>query len=661
MSTQVAKQNPATEGHTPAAQARWRVTSPLGIASLVVILGCALGAWWLFFYPSPVDKGLDALQTACRTARPLEARFGGLAYAPFANLRGASTPDDQAHALAAQLLLEAAIDNPSAESHHALGQLYLSERKFDAAISQFEESLKADQQNARAHSDLGAALFEKGREAASDEDGRNVEAFARSLSNLNRALALDPNLGEAFFNRALLRQQMMLKESAAEDWRAYIEKDSSSQWAGEARQHLARLEESRHRVEQSQQSLVEDFLNAYRAGDAEQAWGLFSQNREKLATELVSIYLKSAAQATGAEALGALGYAGELDVQRAGDRYTSDLVRFYQSASPEKLDTARKARESIRVARALYDISRLEEAVTAYVTAGRDFTQIGDLCERRLADFWLGLCYWEMTQTNQSRVIWKALMEDCRASEHRWLQARTLNMLSGVAFKGDEYSQALAYSSEARNLAGQINDVACSFSAESALIEYYRLLGNQPMCMTQVGRGLPLLNNAAIGIIPLWRYYSIVAMAHQTFGLYDAAIDYDSEALRLAVAADDYIRLAISHSNLCLTYGRQQNFDAAFMHAGQAYEIAAAHASEATGQLYMALATVQTGHLYRERGEFARALAQYDRAVELHRANNLDFSVHLYQAYRGQLVCYMALKENRSSTATAQHFAQRDG
>ena len=652
MSTQVTKQNPAPGNLNPAPQARWRVASLLRVISLVIILGCALGAWRLFLYRSPVDKGLQALQTAYLGERPLEARFGSFAYAPFASTRGAAPSDDKAHALAAQLLLEAAIDNPSAQSHHALGQLYLSERKFDKAIGQFEEALEADQQNARAHSDLGAALFEKGRDGASDEDGLNVEAFARSLSHLNRALALAPDLGEALFNRALLHQQMMLKESAAEDWRAYIEKDPSSRWADEARHNLSRLEEGQRRVEQSQQNLVEDFLNAYRARETEKAWALFSQNREKLTTELVTAYLKSDAQTTAdskREALDALDYAGELDVQRAGDRYAADLAYFYRAASPEKLETARKARELVRQAREFYDVSKLEEAVTAYSTARRDFIQIGDLCGGQQAAFWLGLCYWEMTQTNQSWVIWKALMEDCRTSEHRWLQARTLNMLSGVAFKGDEYSQAIAYSNEARNLAGQINDVACAFSAESALIEYYRLLGNQPMCMTQVGRGLPLLDNAAIGIIPLWRYYSIVAMAHQTFGLYDASIDYDSEALRLAVAADDYVRLAISHSNIVVTYGKQQNFDAAFMHAGQAYEIAAAHASEATGQLYMALATVQTGHLYRERGEYAKALDQYDRAVELHRANNLDFSVHLYQAYRGRLICYLALKETTAA------------
>jgi hypothetical protein len=97
-------------------------------------------------------------------------------------------------------------------------------------------------------------------------------------------------------------------------------------------------------------------------------------------------------------------------------------------------------------------------------------------------------------------------------------------------------------------------------------------------------------------------------------------------------------------------YGKHRDFDAAFTHVGKAYEIAARHGSETLGQLHMAFAAVQEGHLHRERDDYSQALASYDQAVELHRANNLDFSVHLYQAYKGRLICYMAQKE----TAAAQ-------
>ena len=660
MSTPVAKQVPPTEDYLPAAHPQQqRISAALGIVLVsFVMLGIGAGVWRLFFYRSPINKGLQALQKAYSTARPLEVRLSGFAYAPLANTRGASAADNSAHTVAERLLFEAVDDNQSHESHQALGLYYLTERQYDRAIDEFKTALQTEAQNARLHSDLGAALFEKGRgNAESDEDGKNVEAFAESLGHLNRALALDPDFHEAIFNRALLCQHMMLTGYAANEWRAYLEKDSNSPWAVEARQRLSRLEAGQHQIEQNQGSLVEDFLNHFCARDAERMWGLFAPNREKLTTELVVAYLKNAAQPTEnscREALDALTYVGELDAQRVGDHYTTRLADFYRSASRQQLDVARQALELMRVAKAHYNEPKLEQAVAAYESAQRLFTQIGDICGAQQAAFWLGLCYWEMTQTIRSQELWVALAKDCQANEHRWLQARTLNMLSGVAFKGDEYSRAIAYSNEARKLASQVDDVSCVFSADSALIEYYRLLGNQAKCLAQVGRGLPMLGNGAIGMIPLWRYYDIVATAHNTFGLYDAAIDYEREALRFAISADDYARLAVSHANLGLMYGKRQDFDSAFQHAEQAYEIAAAHASEAQGQLLMALASVQMGHLHRERGEFTQALSRYDQAVELHRSGKLDFSAHLYQAYKGRLVCHMALKETE---AAQQQFA----
>lgn len=626
------------------------------LAAAVIILAAGLGIWRLFIYESDLDKGMASLKSAYRDGRPLEARLTGFDYAPTQILRGDDqvNVDKRARNRAERILLDEVIENPGSASHHALGQLYLSERKFDDAIRQFEEALKADPNNARAHSDLGAALFERGRSlAASNEDGRNIEAFAESLTHLNRALALDPNLRESLFNRALLRQQMMLSESAAEDWRAYIEKDSSSQWADEARKNLEKLEQRKHQNEQGRQNLVEDFLNAWRARDPERAWGLFSPNRENLTTKLLALHLENAAQlrqGSKPDALDALIYVGDLDVTRTGDRYAADLAGFYRSASRQQLVAAGDAHKLMLRARARYGESKHEEAIAAYDNARRVFTKIGDRCGARLAALWLGLCYWELTQTARSHAMWMRLVEDCRAEEHLWLQARTLNMLSGTAFKGDEYSRAIAYSDQAYRLAEQINDQPSAFSAACALIEYYRLLGNQSACLAQVGRGLPRLNKTGIGVISLWRYYDFVATAHNTFGLYEAAIDYQREAQRFAAASGNHVLMAAAYINLSSIYGKLQDFDAAFKHAEEAYEIGVAHASEALGQLIMAQANAQRGHLHRERGEFASALAFYDQAVELHRTNNLDFSVHLYQSYRGRLACNIALKD----TAAAQ-------
>jgi CHAT domain-containing protein len=546
--------------------------------------------------------------------------------------------------------LFAAFDaDPSAESRHALGLYYLAERQYDRAIDHLQMALQSGKESSQFHNDLGVALFEKGRgEVAIVEGGLSVQAFAESLAHLNRALALEPDLNEALFNRALLRQQMMLKGRAEEDWRAYLEKDSSSNWAEEARRHLGRLEENKLRAEQSRSGAAEDFLNAYRLKNSEKAWKLFSSNREKLITHLLGVYLKGYGQSSQDlkdEALDALAYAGELDKQRVGDHTTANTARFYQLASTQQLVVARQAHDSMQLARANYETTELKEAVIAYGNAHRLFKKIKDSGCSQLARFWLGLCHWELSHTARSNELWEELVKEAEADKHYWLQALTLHMLSGVAFKRDEYSRAITYSTRAREVAERIKDVTCIFSADAARIEYYRLLGHQEECMAQVGLGLPMLDNASIGMIALWRYHDIVAMACFTFGLYDAAIDWEREALQYAASSGNYVLLSVSHANLGLIYGKQQDFSAAFAHVEEAYQIAAPHASQTLGQLQMAFAAVQKGHLHRERNEFAQALAAYDQAVELHGVNNLDFSVHLYQAYRGRFASYIAIKD----------------
>jgi CHAT domain-containing protein len=97
-------------------------------------------------------------------------------------------------------------------------------------------------------------------------------------------------------------------------------------------------------------------------------------------------------------------------------------------------------------------------------------------------------------------------------------------------------------------------------------------------------------------------------------------------------------------------YAKNGDFESAFRHAGKAYEIASARGPE--GSVETALAEVQMGDLHRQRGAFSQALAFYDQAIELHRSRPLDFSVHLYQAYRGRLSCLIA--ESKTEAAKQQ-------
>lgn len=647
MSKPSANQNSASEDRAQAGKVlRQRVASMRGRALLLILPGIGLGIWWWFFYSSAVDKGLQALKAAHRAGRLIEARLSGFDYAPFVSLRGARADDDKEQRLAERLLLDVAIEKPSAEAWRAMGCFYLAERQWDRAIEAFRRGTQMNAQDARLQSDLGAALFEKGRSlSASDEDGSRVEAFALSLSHLNRALALDPDLHEAIFNRALLGQQMVLPERATKDWRFYIEKDPNSLWADEVRQHLAEIEE--RSSEHAQQNLREDFLNAYRVRDAERVWTLFSLNRETLIKDLLDACLnKSDQKDEASRAFDALTYAGELDAQRTGDQFAFDLARFYKSASTQQLKDALEARELISKAYKMYERSHLEEAVDLYTKAESIFSRIGNRCEARRATYRLGVIYLEMTQTEKGESLFGSLARDCQEDSYRWLEARALFYRSGIEFTRHEFSKAISSAKRARAQADKSNDMQCVLAATSALIEYYRTLENQYECFREISFSLSLLKLPIFAPVSLGRHYGITAMTFNTFGLYDAAIDYQREALRFALEMDDYASLSLSHAHLGRMYGKLQNFDEAFKVINRSYTQAEEHGDKAAGQEKMAYSQLQMGNLYKETGDFTNALTSYNRSIDFYKSMN--FPMHLYQAYKGRLVCYIEQNDVRA-------------
>ncbi|HYV03601.1 MAG TPA: CHAT domain-containing protein, partial [Blastocatellia bacterium] len=551
------------------------------------------------------------------------------------------------------ILLEETEKHPTAAAQHALGRLLVAEKNFRDGISHLEEALKADPDNARINSDLGAAMLEYGRSLpVTDPDGRVDEAYARSLKYLNDALTLDPQLSAALFNRALLHEQMTLADRAIEDWRAYLEKDSTSPWADEARQHLIRLEEKQRQAAESRQNTVADFVSAFRARDSELAWALFGPNREKIINELLAAYLKDEggrAAITVDEAFQAMTYAGELEKARAWDHYTTDLTRFYGSASEKQLAAVGEARRLTSDAQQAYSKSDIERAADLRARARELFSGIGDRSSAQLATYWLALHDWELGRTAPSLSLSDSLLRSCYADGHQWLRARALHLRGGIAFKFGEYSKAIAYEDEARQMAVQINDPALASNARSAVIEHYRALGNQSACFREISGGRQLLGEPTLPLMSLWRQYDTLATAFFTFDYYDAAIDYEREALKFAEAIGDFITIASCKAHLGLSLGKSGRSDEALNAVQQAYDLGLSHAEQTLGPAVMAYATLQKGQLYRTQGDARAARDFYDQTVNLHRQYDLKFPARLYQAYKGRLACYLKLNDTAAA------------
>jgi tetratricopeptide (TPR) repeat protein len=150
------------------------------------------------------------------------------------------------HDVAEAILRDEFVQNPGPQSTHALGELLLTDKQFDKAIDHFKKAVEAEPLNPQYRSDLAAALLEKAkadkltaeREGHPEALAKSEEEFKQCDEQIDKALALDPSLLEALFNRGLLDVALGRLQKANDDWKEYLIKDRTSPWADETRRKL---------------------------------------------------------------------------------------------------------------------------------------------------------------------------------------------------------------------------------------------------------------------------------------------------------------------------------------------------------------------------------------------------------------------------------------
>lgn len=205
---------------------------------VIVGIGCLIGVIILKYNNSNDD--LAELKSLYQNKRPIEARIVGFDYTPLIVLRGMNENNENEiqRRKIEKDLLAAAENNPTAQNFNALGVFYLTEKKFDEASVQFEKAIKINPRKAEFRSNLGAAYFEKAKMQNNVEKNEMLE---KALENFNKAIEINSQRIEAFFDKALVLQEMNRTGEAIEAWNSYLNKDSASKWADEARRNLSRL------------------------------------------------------------------------------------------------------------------------------------------------------------------------------------------------------------------------------------------------------------------------------------------------------------------------------------------------------------------------------------------------------------------------------------
>lgn len=208
------------------------------LAGLLAFFGAVSLGSWIYWRSSadPLQICVDLIveKTGQRT---VESRLSHGDHAPYPGKQPASPRKaftDKRGRRAARQVLSEGLRSPSPSQLGRRAALHLHLGEVDRAVGELEEAVSRAPGDAALQSALGAAYLERARK------GEALDLLL-GLSRIERALVLAPALPEARFNRALCLEDLFLTAEARAAWAEYLEVDSTSEWAEEARSHAGRL------------------------------------------------------------------------------------------------------------------------------------------------------------------------------------------------------------------------------------------------------------------------------------------------------------------------------------------------------------------------------------------------------------------------------------
>lgn len=617
--------------------------SPLPAAAAIVMIGLAsILVWHFYLRTTESQAAMTSLNRAYRIERPLEPRITNFGYAPFGQVRGESDKKvDTRERNRAQIISQDAVaENPTAVNLHTLARLYLSKRDFDEALKEIEKAQQIDPKNAEILSDIGVIYLEKSK-IVTEENGEALELAAKALDYFDKALVNSPDLLAARFNKAIVLQTLNSPTEARKAWQEYLNLDTDSQWAEEARENLKRLDSKQSRNATSDE-ILRNFLAAYRANDGEAAYRTMSRNREMITGKLVPqqlafLFLKSGA-AEKQNYLAALEYAGNLEKEKSADSFFLEIAKFYASLSLEKQANLREAQELIKAGYIFCLQNENHAALAAFSRARAIFIETGDIWEAGFSDYWIGYCLNRLNKIEESTIVLEKLADFCQAGNYKWLAAHAFSWLANNKIAVKEFSKVIEYNRKALSFAGEASDLYLTQKSLSQLADVYRRTANYRQAIGYASKTLAAANLPESSQRQKWRDYDAIADMLFAMKLYAASLAYQKEALDLSFRLNEptYIYSSLTDSGRILgTQGKYRESLDAFEKARRVTEdfgdVELKNKSRADISL-------QTAHILRQAKDCEAALNSYDQAVDFYKDG--EFQANLYDAHKGRLLCY---------------------
>ncbi len=618
-------------------------SAPVGVGLAVLLIAVVAGfiIWKNASQPSEVLMALNRFQ---KNNRPTQARITGFDYAPkIEGTRGNDKEENLELVSAKARATEAVLRNETAENLHELGLVYLAENNFDEAIKYFEKALQKKPDSAKLHNDLGAALMGKGTQK---EEG-SLESFAKAAEEFERAIELDKNLIEAYFNRGLIVELLNLPNQAREAWKTYLNLDSSSPWANEARERLKKLDTNKP-VSKTRDELMRDFLSAYRSNSNLSAWELYSTNREMgtgklLPLQFAFLFIDSKAigdEVKAGEYLKALEYIGKLDSEKSGDRFWQDVGNFNSKLSNSEILSVKKALDTMREASRLRDAGNLSEALQNFEIAKNSLIDLRYIWLAKLCDYWIGSLKFRLNQLKASTLILESLVQYGTDNNYKWLATHSYVHLTYNVSSQNKHSKSIEYANQALKFALQTNDSYNIQRIYTTLAYDYKCVGQYELSLNLLKKSLDIINLTDASPAQTW-----AAFENLTFTLFEKKLFRTSkliqkESLRIAENDSDKFSQHLSKLYLAMLSTELADYAKSAEFLEESKKITFEFEDEQAKSKGLALINLKAAQL-------ERTLGNFDRAIELFKAgssfySSSEFKLLNYEANKGELLCYFS-------------------
>ena len=616
---------------------------PMYAGAFAVLLIAVVGLAAYVVWRNRPDE-LAELKSIYRQARPTETRISEFNYAPLVRLRGAPEPNEQKTLRRIELsLIDATERTPNEQTHHALGVFYLTQQDYGKAIKEFESALKFANTNAKIHNDLGVAHFELAETGA-----KKLEELARSYEEFTKATELDPNLLEALFNKSLTLQELNMPREAKDSWNLYLQKDSSSPWADEARKNLARIETGQARFKKDDQVLA-DFLAAHRNREAARLQQIHNDTKGTLRKSMIPLQLsrtfleakQRGDEAQAKESIEAMTYLGDLDREQNGDSFVSELAKFYAHVDTNKVERLLQAKGAFT--RGLQTIENSRSAISEFENSRDLFAQAGNEVEASIAETWAAQLLNDVGEVAKSRARLSAVISNAENRKFMLLLPPARYSLGMSDFRQNRLSESAKNLKTALHLAEETNNTFETQHALEGLALHYAVIGEFETALPYAGKMLSDKEVYSESISQSLRDKGTLAHLSLKLKFFSTSLSLSREHLSITQElwpgtsrVNDSLRRMIDAAM------GKEDFPAALSYADRSLRLALDREStpgntRTTAQIYLLLADLKS-----RTKNWNEALMDYDKALELY-GQFPEVTDSLYQAHKGKLFCFQQL------------------